>query len=122
MAGIINTGKVLNNAWIQGTAESSSPGSIAIDPSMEKQYDYALTSDPILLQERKDTQEKLYEIFKESPWFEKYGGNIGPNGVPVPKKIDKNVQHNGTTFQTPTQRYVFVLTHIVNVRKKHCAK
>ena len=38
------------------------------------------------------------------------------------KKIDKDVQHNGTTFQTPTQRYVFVLTHIVNVRKKHCAK
>lgn len=90
MAGIINTGKVLNNAWIQGTAESSSPGSISIDPSMEKQYDYALTSDPILLQERKDTQEKLYEIFKESPWFEKYGGNIGPNGIPIPKKIDKN--------------------------------
>ena len=90
MAGIINTGKVLNNAWIQGTAESSMSGPIAIDPSMEKQYDYALTSDPILLQERKDTQERLFEIFKASPWYEKYGGKIGPNGIPIPKKVDKN--------------------------------
>lgn len=91
MAGIINTSKVLNNAWIQGTAESSTSRPIAIDPSMEKQYDYALTSDPILLQERKDTQERLFEIFKDSPWFEKYGKvQENSNGVPTPKKIDKN--------------------------------
>jgi hypothetical protein len=93
MAGIINTGKVLNNAWIQGTAETTMSGPIAIDPSMEKQYDYALTSDPILLQERKDTQEKLFEIFKKSHWYKKYGGqtkNADGEVVCVPKKIDKN--------------------------------
>lgn len=90
MAGIINTGKVLNNAWIQGTAETTMSGPIAIDPSMEKQYDYALTSDPILLQERKDTQEKLFEIFKKSHWYKKYGGQSDAGGNPVPKKIDKN--------------------------------
>jgi hypothetical protein len=106
MAGIINTGKVLNNAWLQGTAETTMSGPIAIDPSMEKQYDYALTSDPILLQERKDTQEKLFEIFKVSPWYQKYGGQSLPRGtaiegyneadddepvkIPVPKKIEKN--------------------------------
>lgn len=89
MAGIINTGKVLNNTWIQGTAESTMSGPIAIDPSMEKQYDYALTSDPILLQERKDTQEKLYQIFKDSPYFEKYGGFAKGTDIPAPKKIEK---------------------------------
>lgn len=89
MAGIINTGKVLNNAWIQGTAETSVSGPIAIDPSLEKQYDYALTSDPILLQERKDTQERLYKIFQESPYFKKYGGFAKDDNIPSPKKIEK---------------------------------
>lgn len=74
MAGIINTAAVFNNGWNSGANEQTFTGTISVHPDMEKTYDYVLTSDPVLLQERKQIQEDLYEIFKDSPFFEKYSG------------------------------------------------
>ena len=39
---------------------------------MSKQYDYALTDDIVLLNDRKDTEQKIYNIFINSPFAEKY--------------------------------------------------
>ena len=73
MAGIINTEKVLNNTWNVGEDLQALSGTIKINSDMYKQYDFAMTDDPVLLQDKKSTQELLYKIFKESPYFEKYG-------------------------------------------------
>ena len=73
MAGKINTSAVLNNGWNSGGQDQVFTGPITIHPKMEGIYDFALTSDPVLLQEKQRTQEKIFEIFKKSPYFEKYG-------------------------------------------------
>lgn len=80
--GQINTNKVLNNKWNTGGGQTALSGSISISPDVTSQYDYALTDDPVLLNERKSTAELLYKIFKESPYFEKYGKSI--------KKVEKD--------------------------------
>jgi hypothetical protein len=91
MAGTINTNAVLNNRWNAGGEPQVFTGSIAIDPMMDKQYDFALTDDPVALQESKDTQNKLYEIFVKSPYFQKYGGFASQekNSKPYAKKVEK---------------------------------
>jgi hypothetical protein len=73
--GRINTTKMLrNDSFYTGGMESEGPltGSIALHPFVCSQYDYSTTDDAELLQERKDTREKLYDIFKESPFFDIY--------------------------------------------------
>lgn len=75
MAGIINTTKALNNdPFYSGGIDSETLNNttIAISPFVSDQYDYSITEDPILLQERKDTAEKLYEIYKAAPFYSDY--------------------------------------------------
>lgn len=88
MAGTINTSAVLNNGWNSGNSDQILSGPIAIDPSMEKSYDFALTLDPIALQEKNRNQEILFELFQESPFFEKYGG-LTDSSIPFAKKIER---------------------------------
>lgn len=82
MAGKINTNKVLNNRWNTGGGQVSLTGTISINSDMSSEYDYALTDDPILLNDRKDTANQLYQIFKTSPYFKKYSDST--------KKVDKD--------------------------------
>jgi hypothetical protein len=89
MAGIINTEKVLNNTWNVGEDLQVLSGTIKINSDMYKQYDFAMTDDPILLQDKKSTQELLYKIFKESSYFEKYGGFLPDSSIPFAKKVEK---------------------------------
>lgn len=88
MAGRINTSAVLNNSYFTGNEQPQFTRPIAIDPTLEKQYDYQMTEDPVLLQERKETMETLYDIFKESPYFEKYGVIPGTQ-IPQCSKVEK---------------------------------
>lgn len=90
MAGIINTSAVLNNGWNSGGNEQTFSGTISVHPDMDKTYDYVLTSDPVSLQEQKQTQEMLYEIFKESPYFDKYNGKKQDSSVAYAKKIERS--------------------------------
>lgn len=82
MAGKINTNKVLNNRWNTGGGQVSLTGTISINSDMSSEYDYALTDDPILLNDRKDTANQLYQIFKTSSYFKKYSNST--------KKVDKD--------------------------------
>ena len=82
MAGKINTNKVLNNRWNTGGGQVSLTGTISINSDLSSEYDYALTDDPILLNDRKDTANQLYQIFKTSPYFKKYSDST--------KKVDKD--------------------------------
>lgn len=82
----INTSKTLNNRFFNGGPDGMTPfysSKISVSPSMSKQYDYALTDDPVLLQDRKDTEEKIYNIFIASPFYQKYDISKGVT------KIDK---------------------------------
>ena len=78
----INTNKVLNNRWNTGGGQTVLSGTISISPDVTAQYDYALTDDPVLLNERKNTAELMYDVFKASPYFDKYGKTM--------KKVDKD--------------------------------
>ena len=78
----INTDKVLNNKWNTGGGQTILSGTISISPDVTAQYDYALTDDPVLLNERKNTAELMYDVFKASPYFDKYGKTM--------KKVDKD--------------------------------
>lgn len=94
MAGIINTSAVFNNKWNSGENVQAFSGTISVHPDLDKTYDYVLTSDPVLLQERKQIQEVLYDIFKESPFYSKYDGKK-PGKEPgtfiaCAKKIEKS--------------------------------
>lgn len=84
--GRINTAKVLHNSYFSGEAVdtdfNSSP--MVISPLVADQYEYALTDDIVLLQERKDTAEKLYEIFINSPYAEKFKAKDGIS-IKIPK-------------------------------------
>ena len=85
--GRINTAAVLNNSFNNGAGPQALSGPIALDPVVASQYDYATTEDPVLLNERKRAAEYLYDIFKESPYFETYGRE---NDGASAKKVDKN--------------------------------
>lgn len=71
----INTSKVLNNSYFSGEKTKNynlSSSSMEVDPILSDQYDFAMTEDIALLNDRKDTQEKLYEIFIKSPYAEQF--------------------------------------------------
>lgn len=81
----INTSAILNNGYLTGSPTDNrfTQSKISLAPSMSSRYDYSVTEDQSLLLDRKDSNEKLYEIFKNSPYAEKY---MKP-GEPI--KIDK---------------------------------
>lgn len=76
----INTAKTLGNeTFYNGGLDTTviSTTSIAVSPLVSDQYDYSVTEDPVLLQERKDTAEILYEIYKKAPFYKEYEENVG---------------------------------------------
>ena len=87
MGHIINTTKTLSNEnYFNGGSENLSATSknIAINPMVEDCYRESVTEDPVLLQDRQDTDNKIYEIFNNAPWKEKY---IEEDGIiKIPKE------------------------------------
>lgn len=85
----INTAKVLNNNYFSGDGISENyfapSKTIQISPLISDQYDYAVTEDIVLLQERKDSAELLYKLFKESPYNGKFVSK--QNVIKVPKEM-----------------------------------
>lgn len=68
------TTKILNNSYFDGNnTESFNIEGIVISPDYEDNYKETYFSDPVLLQQRERTNEHLYNIFKESPFWSKYG-------------------------------------------------
>lgn len=82
----INTAKVLHNSYFSGEATNTdfSQTPMVISPLVADQYDYALTDDIVLLQERKDTAEKIYEIFINSPYANSFKVKDSPI-IKIPK-------------------------------------
>lgn len=83
------TTKILNNSYFDGNnTEMFSTDGMVISPEVEDNYKETYFSDPVLLQQRKKINEQLYKIFKDSPFWEKYGANcLDENGKPT--KISK---------------------------------
>lgn len=84
----IQTSKVLNNSYFEGTkmeTEYNTQRPMVVHPAVSEQYDYAVTDDIVLLNERKDTAEKIYEIFKNSKFSDKYKPSAY-NVVKIPKE------------------------------------
>ena len=84
---IINTTKTLSNdGYFSGGSEnlSASARAIAISPMVDDRYQESVTEDPVLLQDRLDTDQKLYEIFNNAPWKDNY---IEADGlIKIPKE------------------------------------
>lgn len=58
-----------------------------VSPVVADQYEYALTEDIVLFNERKDTANKLYEIWEKSPFVTQYSVNTSIYNVPkIPKE------------------------------------
>ena len=89
----INTKKTLNNdTYYEGGIDSRTINTetIQISPYIADQYDYQSTEDPILLNERKDTAEKIYEIYVNAPFYGNY--NDGTQEVTkIPKEDVKKI-------------------------------
>ena len=71
----INTTKVFDNSsfYTGGLCEEipdSSP--IRLSPVISDQYDYSISEDIVLLQERKDTAQIIYEIFNTAPFADSF--------------------------------------------------
>lgn len=85
----INTAKVLNNTYFSGDGmgdEYFAPArTMQVSPLVSDQYDFAMTEDIVLLNERKDTAEKLYEIYRTSPYNGHYRTKLGVMKVPKDK-------------------------------------
>ena len=81
----INTTKMLSNdGYFNGGTEtfSTASGKSAINPLVESQYKESVTEDPVLLQDRIDTDQKLYDIFYSAPWHDKFIGEDGIIKIP----------------------------------------
>lgn len=69
----IQTNKVLNNGYFNGNnAEDIKNSKIAVSPLVSDNYQESVTEDIVQLNDRKDTEEKIYEIFKSSPYAKEY--------------------------------------------------
>ena len=89
----INTSKMLNNdGYYNGgiEAEVINTTNITVSPLVSDQYDYSVTEDVELLQERKRTSEELYKIYIESPFAKEYIDEE-TNLIKIPKEDIKKV-------------------------------
>ena len=71
----INTSKMLSNdGYFSSVDHSADFGqqSMNVSPLVSDQYDYAMTDDIVLLNERKDTEQKLYDIWVVSPYVKQF--------------------------------------------------
>ena len=86
----INTTKTLSNDNYFANNEYNTDlqqQKMEVSPVVADQYDYALTEDIVLLNERKDTTNKLYEIWQNSPYIKQYSVNTSIYNVPkIPKE------------------------------------
>ena len=100
----INTTKTLSNDNYFANNEYNTDlqqQKMEVSPVVADQYDYALTEDIILLNERKDTTNKLYEIWQQSPYIKQYSVNTSIYNVPkIPKEdISKIFYYMKTKLQ-----------------------
>ena len=88
----INTAKVLNNTYFTGDGmgdEYFAPArTMQVSPLVSEQYDFAMTEDIVLLNERKDTAEKIFEIYNSSPYAGQYKTKLGVMKVPKDKVFE----------------------------------
>ena len=85
----INTSKMLQNeTYYNGgmNIEAKENTTIAVSPYVSDQYDYSVTDDIEMLQDRKDTELRLYEIYKHSPFANAYVDSSNNNIMKVPKE------------------------------------
>lgn len=95
----INTTRALSNeSFYNGGMETEviNTMSIAISPLVESQYDYAVTDDPVQLQERKRMNEILFDIFNESPFRYSYEDKE-TKIIKIPKEDIAKVFHYSKT-------------------------
>ena len=88
----INTLKTLHNSYFDSekTDDINYDGKVAIASDAEDNYPEMFTDDMILYQDRKDTAEKIYEIWKDSSYFDKYNSSVW--GIKkIPKKDVLNI-------------------------------
>lgn len=82
----INTLKTLHNSYFDSENNDDftfDSGKVSIASDAEDNYPEMFTDDMSLYQDRKDTAEKIYEIWKDSPYFEKYNSeNWGIKKIP----------------------------------------
>lgn len=87
------TTKILNNGYFTKNIGEENFGTrkIKISPYYNTaQHEEAFTEDPVLLQERKDTEQQLYKLFKESPYWDKYPIEAAQDSSkPITPKIPK---------------------------------
>lgn len=85
----INTTKMLSNDGYFASSDYNadlSSQTMTVSPLVADQYDYAMTDDIVLLHERKDTAEKLYSIWMNSPYAKQYEVDTSTFVVPkIPK-------------------------------------
>lgn len=83
----INTAKTLHNSYFDSdkTEDYNYSGKIAIASDVEDNYPEMFTADPVLYSDRKDTDEKIYKIWKNSKYYDIY--NSSTWGIKkIPKK------------------------------------
>lgn len=91
---LINTAKTLSNdSYFSGGSENlaASTRQIAVDPLVEDRYQESVTEDPVLLQDRIDTDNRIYEIFTNAPWRERY--TLPDGTIKIPKEDVGKVFH-----------------------------
>ena len=86
----INTTKMLSNDGYFSSNDYNpdlSNQTMTVSPLVADQYDYAMTDDIVLLHERKDTEEILYNIWINSPYAKQYEVNSSTFVIPkIPKE------------------------------------
>lgn len=83
----INTTKIFDNEdFINGGTYTEGTGrmSIAISPLVEEQYDYSVAEDIVLLNDRNDTTQIIYDIFMNAPFAPCYR-DVETGIIKIPK-------------------------------------
>ena len=93
----INTTKMLSNDGYFSSNDYNpdlSNQTMTVSPLVADQYDYAMTDDIVLLHERKDTEEILYNIWINSPYAKQYEVNSSTFVIPkIPKEETSKILH-----------------------------
>lgn len=81
-----------NNGYFTSVdfSEMGSPQKMTVSSAVSDQYDFAMTEDVVLLLDRKDTGEKLLEIWQASPYYDIFPKQT--TGTTIPKIPKENIQ------------------------------
>ena len=98
---MVNTGSILGNSYNNKDFgnDINENSTITVDPSASELYEEATTEDPDELKRKDRLRNLMYDLFKESEWYEKYGafsiidedGNESTNDKKVEKKDIKQI-------------------------------